>query len=169
MAELQGAVARAQLKKLDCLLERMRRNKSRIKEAISNIKGLEFRKLNDTEGDTSICLVFYLQDKDITRRFAEALKAEGVSANSLFDASIPDWHIYAHWKHIMDKVTATKEGCPYTCPYYKGEEIKYSPDMCPQTLKWLSRSIQIDIPPQMPEEDCDMIVEAIDKVSNVLL
>ena len=169
MGELQGAVARAQLRKLDYLLERMDKNKSRIKEGISNIKGLEFRKLNDRQGDTSICLVFYLPDKNITRKFAEALKAEGLSASSLYDASIPDWHIYAHWKHIMDKVTATKEGCPYTCPYYKGEEVKYSPDMCPQTLDYLSRSIQIDIPPQMSEEDCDMITEGINKVAGTLL
>lgn len=169
MGELQGAVARAQLRKLDNLIERMRKNKSRIKNAIRDIKGLEFRRLNDPGGDTAICLVFYLPDKNITRRFAEVLNAEGVSASSLYDASIPDWHIYAHWKHIMDKVTATKEGCPYTCPYYKGGEIEYSSDMCPRTLDWLSRSIQIDIPPQMSGEDCDMIAEGIKKVAQVII
>ncbi len=169
MAELQGAVARAQLRKLDGLLERMRRNKSRIKEGIKDISGLEFRKLNDPEGDTGLCLVFYLADKDITRRFAQALKAEGIAADSLYDSGIPDWHIYTHWKHIMDKVTATKEGCPYTCSYYKGEPIKYTPDMCPQTLNILSRTVQMDIPPQMSEEDCDMVAEGLSKVAKALL
>jgi len=169
MAELQGAVARAQLRKLDGLLERMRRNKLRIKEGIREINGLELRKLNDAKGDAAICLVFYLPEKGLTRRFAEALKAEGIAADSLYDASIPDWHVYTHWKHIMDKVTATKEGCPYTCSYYKGGEIKYTPDMCPRTLQILSCTIQIDIPPQMSEEDCDMIAEGIRKVAAGLL
>jgi dTDP-4-amino-4,6-dideoxygalactose transaminase len=69
----------------------------------------------------------------------------------------------------MDKVTATPEGCPYTCPYYKGPEPKYTEDMCPNTLDYLSRAIHIDIPPQLTFEDDDMIIEGIRKVAEAYL
>ena len=169
LAELLGAVALVQLGKLDGLLARMRTNKARIKNAIQDLSGLDFREIADPKGDTGICLVMYLSSGEEAKEFAEALEAEGVEAASLFNAGIPDWHIYSHWKHIMDKVTATPEGCPYTCPYYEGPEPTYTPDMCPQSLAWLDRSVHVDIPPQLTEEDCDMTAQAIRKVGQALL
>ncbi len=167
MSELAGAVALAQIRKLDGLLAGMRRNKKRIKDQISDLP-ITFRRMNDPEGDTAIALIFFLPDSGITARFSEALQAEGVDAACIFDKGIPDWHVYAHWKHIIEKVTATPEGCPYACPFY-GKQVEYSPDMCPNTLGYLSRSVQIDIPPQMTVEDCDMIAKGIRKVARAML
>lgn len=168
MSELAGAVALAQLRKLDALIAGMRRNKKRIKDQIADLPSIAFRRLNDLEGDTAVCLILFVPDSKVTARFAEALQGEGVGAACIFDKGIPDWHIYAHWKHIMDKVTATPEGCPYTCPFY-GKTIEYSEDMCPNTLDYLSRSIHVDIPPQMTDEDCDMVAKGIRKVAEALL
>jgi dTDP-4-amino-4,6-dideoxygalactose transaminase len=167
MSELAGAVALAQVRKLDGLIAGMRRNKKRIKDQIADLPGITFRRLNDPDGDTAIALIFFLPDREITARFAQALQAEGVGAACIYDKGIPDWHIYAHWKHIIEKVTATPEGCPYTCPYY-GKTVEYSADMCPNTLDYLSRSIHIDIPPQMTAEDCDMVAKGIRKVARGL-
>lgn len=169
MAELIGAVARVQLRRLDGLIERMRKNKERIKDAISDIKEIKFRRLNDPDGDTGICLIFFLSTAELTKKFAKALKAEGISADSVYDKGIPDWHIYSYWEMIINKWTATPEGCPYACPYYKGPEIKYSADMLPNTSDLLSKSIQIDIPPQLTEEDCNMIAEGVHKVAGAYL
>jgi len=168
MSEVTGAIMLAQLAKLEGLLARMRRNKKRIKNQIKDLKGITLRRLNDEEGDTAVSLVFMLEDKDRVPYFIEALRAEGVDAVGMFNQGIPDWHIYHHWKHIMDKGTVTSEGCPYTCPYYKGE-IEYSPNDCPNTPEHLSRAVHIDVPPQMSEEDCDMIARAICKVTEALL
>ena len=169
MSELAGAVMLAQINRLDNLLLRMRTNKKRIKERIQGLKGIAFRRLNDEAGDTGISLIFFLEDKDKVKPFAEALRAEGVPAAGIFDKGIPDWHIYAHWKHIMEKVTPTPEGCPYTCPYHKGKPVEYREDMCPNTLEYLARSIHLDVPPQITEQDCDMIAKGIRKVTEVLL
>ena len=162
---------RVQLTRLDGFLEKTRAHKVRIKSAISSINSLTFRRLNDPSGDTAICLVMYLPEPDIATRFATALQAEGVNAQSIFNKGVPDWHIYSHWEMILNKWTPTAEGCPYTCPYYigKGGDMRYSPDMNPNTLALLGRSVHIDIPPQMTDEDCDMIAEAIIKVSNAYL
>ena len=171
MNEISGAILRIQTNRLDNLLFRMRQHKARIKEAIKGINGIDFRRLNDPEGDTGIVMIFYLPDSNISSKFAKALRAEGVAASSMDNKSVPDWHVYAHWEMIINKWTATSEGCPYSCPFYleKGGNVKYSADMNPNTLALLDRSIHIDIPPQMTNEDCDMIAESIIKVADAYL
>ncbi len=169
MGELAAAVALAQLGRLDEILSCMVDRKRRIMGGLEEQPGIEFRRLNDALGDTAICLIFYLPDAEKVRPFVEALKAEGVGAGGIYDKGIPDWHIYAHWPHLMQKLTATEEGCPFTCPYYQGPEPEYSPDMCPKSLDYLGRSVHISIPPQMPLTDCDLISKAIGKVAKALL
>jgi dTDP-4-amino-4,6-dideoxygalactose transaminase len=168
MSELTGAVMRAQLGKLDRLLELMRRNQKRIAAGIAGIKGIKLRPVTDAQGDTGICLMFYLEAKDKVPKFVEALRAEGVDAAGVFNAGIPDWHIYAHWKHVIRKMTPNGIQCPWSCPYHKGEPVEYSADMNPKTLEFLGRIIHLDIPSQMTDEDCDMIAHAIRKVAAVL-
>lgn len=168
MSELAGAVLLAQLGKLDGLLERMRRNQRRIIEGIKDNKKIKFRPVNDPEGDTGICLMFYLDDKNKVPRFVEALRAEGIDAAGAYNSGIPDWHIYAHWKHLLEKKTPTPEGCPWSCPYHKGPDVKYSTDMNPKTLEYLSRAVHINIPPQMSLDDCDIVAKGINKVADVL-
>jgi len=170
MNELTGAVMLAQLDKLNRLVGAMRENKARIKKQISGLKGITFRKLNDEAGDVAICLMFMLDDSSKVTPFVEALKAEGVDAAGVFNKGIPDWHIYSHWKHIIEQKTPTADGCPYSCPHYKGDAPShYSADMCPQTLEILSRTVHLDIPSQLTAGDCDMIALGITKVAEALL
>jgi dTDP-4-amino-4,6-dideoxygalactose transaminase len=165
MSELTGAVMKAQLPKLDMLISQMRRNQKRIIRGIIDTNGIKIRPVNDPDGDVGICLMIYLDKSEKVKNFVEALQAEGLDAGSIYDASVPDWHIYSHWKHIIEKMTPTKEGCPWTCPFHKGGEIEYSEDMNPKTLEYLSRTISFDISPKLTEEDCDMIVKGINKVA----
>ena len=178
MSELTGAVLLAQLKKLDKLLSLMRRNQKIILNGIKDINGIKVRPVNDPDGDVGICVIFYLPREEITDRFASALQAEGIAAAGrskigvaagASSKALPDWHIYSYWDHVIGKATPTKEGCPYTCPYYKGNAPdNYSNDMCPKTLEYLNRSIHLDVPAQLTEEDCKMIVKGIGKVASVL-
>lgn len=170
MNEISGALMLAQLDRLDGFLQKMRSHKKRIKDQIFDLKGIRFRRLNDEAGDTAICLMFFVEDPEKVKPFAQALAAEGVEASASFDKGIPDWHIYYHWKHVIEKKTPTPEGCPYTCPYYKGDApAHYSENMCPRTTELLSKAVHINIPPQMTEEDCDMIAKGIRKVAEVIL
>lgn len=170
MSELTGAVMLAQLERLDPLLARMRANKERIKSQIKDLKGLTFRRLNDAQGDVAICLMFSVNDRSKLGAFVEALQAEGVAAAGVFNKGIPDWHIYSHWKHIIEQATPTADGCPYKCPLYKGDApARYSADMCPRTNELLAGMVHLDIPAQMTEADCDMIAKAIRKVAAAVL
>ncbi len=48
-------------------------------------------------------------------------------------------------EQILEKRTITPEGCPFTCPLYKGGEVKYWKGMLPQTDRLLARAINISI------------------------
>lgn len=168
MSEVTGALVLVQLSRLEGILERMRANKSRIKSQIEPRGGLQFRKIHDEQGEAAVCLVFYLPDADIARRFAEALRAEGIGAGTIHNQGIPDRHIYPAWVEVITKTPDVQKGCPFTCPMYKGN-VEYSKDMCPQTLDYLSRAIHVNVSPLLSVRDCDEIAYGINKVSRALL
>jgi len=168
MSELHGAVALAQFRKLDAIVGRMRKNRARIQARMGQLRGIELREVTDEEGDTAVCLIFYLPESGAVQPFVEALQAEGVEASGIFNKGIPDWHMYQHWTMLHGKMMHSKKGCPFNCPL-SDPVPEYRPDACPQTGQWLGRSVHLDIPPQLSEEDCDEIGEAIRKVASVLL
>ena len=173
MSEISAAILIEQLHKLDRILSAMRRNKEKIKKGISDIEGIEFRDVPDPEGDTGVCLMFFLPTAEKARQFAEALRAEnidgpGYGTHVAYIPGKPDWHVYPYWSPLLKKRTFTDEGCPFTCPYYKGK-IEYSEDMCPKTLDLLSRTVHMDVSPLLTEEDIDTIIEGFHTVSKKIL
>ena len=137
MTELQGAVLLAQLRKLDKLSSHLHQNKKRFKEQLSDMPGLEFREITDQEGECATLLTIIFPDTEIAQKVAEELGTKVVAGSG--------WHVYSNMEQILNKLTVTSEGCPFTCPYYKGGEVKYWKGMLPQTDDLLSRSINISI------------------------
>ena len=173
MGEIPAAILIEQLHKLDKVLDSARKNKEKIKKGISDIEDIEFRDVPDPKGDTGISLMFFLPTAEKAQQFAEALRAEnidgpGYGTHVAYIPEKPDWHVYAYWYPLLQKRTFTKEGCPFTCPYYKGR-IEYSEDMCPNTLNLLSRTVHMDVSPLLTEEDIDSIIEGVHKVAQKIL
>jgi dTDP-4-amino-4,6-dideoxygalactose transaminase len=137
MTELTAAVLLAQLRKLDALLSHLRANKRRFKEAIADLPGLEFREITDPNGECATLLTVFLPSEEVARKIAKALGTKVVADSG--------WHVYSNMEQILEKRTITPEGCPYTCPYYKGGEVKYWKGMLPQTDALLARAINISI------------------------
>lgn len=137
MTELPAAVLLAQLRKLDDILSHLRANKLRLREAIADLPGLEFREVTDAEGECATLLTVILPSEEVARKMAEVLGTKVVADSG--------WHVYTNMEQILEKRTITPEGCPFTCPYYKGGEVKYWKGMLPQTDDLLSRAINISI------------------------
>jgi 8-amino-3,8-dideoxy-alpha-D-manno-octulosonate transaminase len=137
MTEIAAAVLLAQLRKLDAILSRLHANKRRFKEAIADLPGLEFRVITDPDGECATLLTVILPGEEIARKIAKELGTKVVAESG--------WHVYSNMEQILEKRTITPEGCPFTCPYYKGGEVKYWKGMLPQTDALLSRSINISI------------------------
>jgi 8-amino-3,8-dideoxy-alpha-D-manno-octulosonate transaminase len=163
MSELEGAVAVAQIRKLDALLAGYRRVKARIKGGLGRRAGLTFRSITDEAGDTATTLIFYLADAETTRRVIDALKAEGVPAGGIYDAKVRDWHVYRYWDHVLERKAVARDGLPWSA--VPGAELPaYSREMCPRTLDYLARAVILDLDSRYTDADCDAITAGIDKV-----
>ena len=86
MNELNAAIGLAQLEKLDRMVARQRENKSRLKNALSGIKGISFRPQPDPQGDGGDTLVVSLKSPEKAKRFADAVAAAKISMKILPDA-----------------------------------------------------------------------------------
>ena len=168
MSELSGAVALSQIRRLDNVIAGHRRVKRLIRDAIESFPALSFRRFNDTDGETAMWLVMFLPDAALTRRAIEALKVEGVPAGGLYDDAVRDWHVYAHWDHILEMKSVASDGLPWS-GVPKEELPKYSKDMCPRTLDLLGRSIHVNISHHYSESECAAIAHGINKVMRVVL
>lgn len=167
MSELAAALVLAQMDRLDDLLHRFRSCKRRIVEGLSGVDRIQLAPSVDPEGDAGIAVVFYTENAGLSRRFAQALEAEGVSCGTMYNQGIPDRHIYCHWPFVNRRPTETKV-CPWTCGC-TGAEISYSPDMCPKTLAYLGRAVSLGIHQRLSDTHCDLIVESVSKVARLLL
>ena len=163
MTEMQGAVAVTQIKKLDRLVNRMRRNKTRIRSAVEEFPGLSFRRLTDADGDIGSVLVFFVPKAAQKPRVAAALKAEGVPAASPYSHETRDWHVYCHWEHILKRKSVARDGLPWSA-LPRDALPRYSKKMCPRTLDYLARAVSVAVDPGYTAADCKAIARGINKV-----
>ncbi|GIK44067.1 MAG: 8-amino-3,8-dideoxy-alpha-D-manno-octulosonate transaminase [Chloroflexota bacterium] len=168
MPELLAAVSLVQLRKRDTLLDQMRQRKQTLKAGMTDIaqkKGIRFRAEHDPQGDTAIALVFYLDTAEKALRAANALQAENISAATLYQPDVTDYHIYVHWTPITAKRAWTSANAPWSSAQ---RDPDYSPAACPKTLDLLSRAVHLDVNPLMTNEDVENTLEGLNKVLNVL-
>ncbi len=160
MNELTGALAVAQLRKLDRLVTGMRGNKRLIKSAVSSWPGMTWRDAPDEAGDVGTALMFFLPTAALAVAFVRALAAENIVADQLYDGQ----PAYLAWPQITSQRTVTPEGCPFTCPRYGGH-VTYGPGLCPRAEDLFPRSVRLPISALFTEEECAAIASGINKVA----
>jgi dTDP-4-amino-4,6-dideoxygalactose transaminase len=163
MSELQGAVALAQIRKADRFLKGYRAGRDRILQGLRLPQGVALRRLADPEGDTGVNIILYMPDVERTKRALKALRAEGVPAGGIYNAEIKDWHIYAYWQHVLERKSVARDGLPWS-GVPKDELPRYSKEMCPRALDYLSRAITIDVRWAYTAGDCKRIAAGVNKV-----
>lgn len=136
MNELTGAVALAQLRKLDTIIKTLHGKKKKLKDEVAKIPGISFRKINDEEGECATLLTLLFKDKPTADRFAEKVGTKTISHSG--------WHVYNNMEQILEKKTVTEYSCPYICDAY-GEKIEYCAHMLPQTDSILDRAVNISV------------------------
>jgi len=164
MMELQGALGLAQLGKLDqVILRNQRKNKARIKEALSRIDQVSFRHIPDPEGDTATFLTFLLPTPEKTKAFNRVMTEEGAGAVYWYENT---WHYYERWEHLLEGKSLLRYGHPFRTA--SGEtRCAYAADALPKTAAIMSRALSIPINIQM-EEQIPKIVRAVDKAARII-
>ncbi len=94
MNELTGAVALAQLRKMDRITSTLREKKRKFKDAIGDIAGMKWRKVYDPDGECGTLLTVIFDDTDRAQRVAAELGTKTVSGSG--------WHVYSNMEHVMN-------------------------------------------------------------------
>lgn len=136
MNELSAAVLLAQFRKLDRLIERLTALKTRFKKQLQGVKGLEFRRLNDPEGECHTILTVFLPDKKSADEVAGRLGTTTVAHSG--------WHVYNNMENILGMKTINPRNNPLKHPFYKGK-AEYRKGMLPKTDALLERAINISV------------------------
>ncbi|NSW75275.1 MAG: DegT/DnrJ/EryC1/StrS family aminotransferase [Candidatus Atribacteria bacterium] len=136
MNELTGAVALAQLRKIDRILAALREKKRKLKNLLTGLSGFTFHRINDEDGECATLLTLIFESKEKAEAFAAKIGTKPLAYSG--------WHVYNNMEQILGKKTYTAYPCPYECPAY-GKKIEYHAHMLPQTDDLLSRSVNISV------------------------
>jgi 8-amino-3,8-dideoxy-alpha-D-manno-octulosonate transaminase len=164
MSELQGAVALAQLRKLESvILPAQSKNKARIKEALAKIDQITFREIPDPEGDTATFVTFFLPTARKAKAFNKAMADAGAGAIYWYENY---WHYYEQWEHLLGGKSLMRTGYPF-----RGESgqvrCTYAKDALPKTAEILSRTLSIGINIHM-DQQIPKIVSAIEHAAKAI-
>jgi 8-amino-3,8-dideoxy-alpha-D-manno-octulosonate transaminase len=123
MNEITAAVGLAQLKKIDMIIDTLRRKRSKFKSLVAGTGGFKFRTLNDPAGDcATVCTVIF-NTREQAIRVSKALGSKTVDQSG--------WHVYSNMEHILNHLE--KIGQPHTKGSY------------PKTDDILSRAMNISV------------------------
>jgi 8-amino-3,8-dideoxy-alpha-D-manno-octulosonate transaminase len=159
MNELQGALGLAQLRKLDDLIGKQKKNKKFIMDVLANVPGLRFREQPDPEGDSATFLAFNFPDENQAQKFQNLLATEGVDT-VCYKRNL--WHYVPNWEHFLAKSTANSKKYPFTSPLYKGK-IEYTRESIPHAEDILGRTLVMSIAVKMSPEKLDFIRKGIER------
>ncbi len=174
MSELQGAMALAQLGKLDRITGAMREAKWRIRDALSDIDGLGFRNIVDPAGDSGPFLITTYPDAETCKRFVEALRAEGIQGpeGSLACLTMAEWglHWYFNNASLVEKRSLSTDGFPWTHPANAfARDIDYRRGLLPRCDEMSERAALLTVASCLTDEDVGDIIAAFRKVARVVL
>jgi 8-amino-3,8-dideoxy-alpha-D-manno-octulosonate transaminase len=165
MGELAGAVAGVQLARLPGILDALRTNKARIVDEIDEIgelDGLVRRRRPDPAGDGSSSITWFLPDAQLAKRFATAVRAEGVPCAQMYRGR----PVYLN-AGVLARRTASDKGGPFACAEHPTDRA-YGPGLCPRTEAMVARSVIVPVGVRYTERDCADVAAAVRKVADAL-
>ncbi len=104
ISELHAAVGLAQIKKLDVFLATQKKNHSALKNLLSVIPGISFRRIPDETGDSCTFLSWFLPTEEITKAVVTEMKARNILAGNFYWYD-NNWHYIRKWDHLKNSIT----------------------------------------------------------------
>ncbi len=156
ISELNAAVGVAQLRKLSKILEIQRKNKKKIKDAMTEITEVSFRKIPDEKGDSATFLTFFLPTGERAREIAGKLSEAGIGCPYWYDNN---WHYFRKWHHLKSMKRSAKLPVELAenCPDYMKVELPISDSI-------MKRTISMQIMLGWTEDDMNNRIEKIKSV-----
>lgn len=121
--ELTGAVALAQLRKLDGITATLREKKAKLKAALGALPGVSYRRLSDPEGECGTLCTLIFEDVGLAGRVSSRLGSKPVSQSG--------WHVYSNMEHVIRELAE------------RGHDIRRG--AFPRTDDLLDRSLNLSV------------------------
>tara|TARA_R110002072_G_scaffold48716_5_gene133139 strand:+ start:7974 stop:9167 length:1194 start_codon:yes stop_codon:yes gene_type:complete len=100
ISELNAAVGVAQLRKLDDFLAIQKRNYTIIRNALSEVDGVTFRRVPETGVENYSFVNFFLPNTTLAEKAHKALNENGVDACFYWFKN--NWHYIKGWEHLRN-------------------------------------------------------------------
>lgn len=157
ISELNAAVGLAQLRKLDEILDRQRRHKAIIREALEAFPRITFRKIPDAAGDSATFLTFFVPEASTAKILTRQLGSAGI--DGCFYWYENNWHYIHQWGHFKKLKSAAKLPVELLddLPDYEKTEL-------PASDRILSRAVSMLIKLSWTPEELTKRVEKIVEV-----
>jgi 8-amino-3,8-dideoxy-alpha-D-manno-octulosonate transaminase len=173
--EVQAALARVQLRRLDGILGEMRGIHKRLTTCVQTLPGLTVRaKADNAGGDSSGFLMFHLPEIagdetaafEMGRAVLAELRSRGLPAFYCHDYEV---HIYYNIPQLLRKFGIDSNGCPWTCPHNAAHEnLNYSRGTLPNLDRAFQRTVGIVLTTGLTDEHeaaiCAILHEIYDLV-----
>ncbi len=104
ISELHAAVGLAQVKRLNEFLAIQKKNHAALKNILSAVPEISFRRIPDEAGDSCTFLSWFLPTEEITRAVVTEMKAQGILAGNFYWYD-NNWHYIRKWDHLKNAVT----------------------------------------------------------------
>ncbi len=104
ISELHAAVGLAQIKRLNEFLGIQKKNHAQLKQILSAIPEISFRRIPDPTGDSCTFLSWFLPSEEITRAVVNEMKAQNILAGNFYWYD-NNWHYIRKWDHLKNSIT----------------------------------------------------------------
>jgi len=132
-----------------------------MKEAVSKIPGVTFRRILDQEGDSATFLAFFLPDAETAGRINRILADN--AAGAIYFAK-NTWHYYPQWEHLLNGASLSASGWPF-----KGEggrrRVIYDPQVLPQSARIMDRLLVYQVPVKLADQRLAEVAAALHKAA----
>ncbi len=162
MNELTGAVALAQIRKLDSICARRRQIGTRYQDGLQDLKGISPHGTTPGGESTWWYYSFRVDPKILgvgRDKFVEAVKAEGIPCQG---SHIPD--VVYRYPVLANRHAYQGTDCPWGCPR-RGRAVEYQSGLCPVAEEVIQQTVKLPISEFYSDADADAVVEAVRKVA----
>lgn len=150
--EIATAILREQLKKLDGIIDDLRKNKKYLMDNLAPY--CKFIRSNDINGDLGTTIGFTFDTAEEAEIFGERVGVKPTVHTKK--------HVYCDWKPVLEKRGAAHPLMdPYKMEANKDIIPNYTKDMCPKSLDYLSKVVYVEINPDWTKAELDAKVESL--------
>lgn len=158
MSELTGAVALAQLRKVDCIREHCRKLSLRLRAQIEGLPGLRLRRIPDLDGESGFETYFWVASAELRDAFRAKLKDAGIPCDQMTGT-------YAQYRRPY--VETGLAHAPGATPFSVHENWPargYRADDFPRTENLIHRFVVIPVGVTHTVDDVDYIAAVVRRI-----